>query len=197
MTNTEDKLSGDFNVILIKPKMLFLDDRTKRIMSAMKQYADRYDVTIVTNTKECLRHLCREEWDILSIDHDLNGDDFQDPDDNSSGMEVARYILKTAWPSKLHKPEVWVHSSNLFAAELMLSVFQSMNFKTYYHKFEYDNEKCFCDNKPAPKLEPVVVASWVTQGYGKCISCKKNDQVIDGNSTCHECWEREYKQCAS
>ena len=138
---TSERLVGDFITVKIKPKMLFLDDRTKRIMSAMEQYKDRYDVTIVTNVKECLRHLCRQEWNILSLDHDLNGDDFQDPDDSNSGMEVARYIMKTGWPSKFHKPEVWVHSSNLFAAELMLSVFQSMDFRTYYHKFEYDEQR--------------------------------------------------------
>jgi len=143
MTNleTSERLVGDFTVVAIKPTMLFLDDRTKRIMSALAQYKDKYDVTIVTNVKECLRHLCRQEWNILSLDHDLNGDDFQDPDDRNSGMEVARYIMKTAWPSKFHKPEVWVHSSNLFAAELMLSVFQSMDFRTYYHKFEYDEQR--------------------------------------------------------
>jgi hypothetical protein len=49
--------------------------------------------------------------------------------------------MKTGWPSKFRKPEVWVHSSNLFAAELMLSVFQSMNFSAYYHKFEYDEQR--------------------------------------------------------
>jgi hypothetical protein len=193
-----EKLVGDFIPLKIKPKMLFLDDRTKRIMSAIAQYSDRYDVTIVTNTKECLRHLCREEWNILSLDHDLNGDDFQDPDERSSGMEVARYIMKTGWPSKFRKPEVWVHSSNLFAAELMLSVFQSMNFRAYYHKFEYDNEKCFCDNKPAPKIDIYSSpACWITQGYGRCVSCHKEDQVLDKNTQCHACWEREVKQCAS
>jgi hypothetical protein len=142
MTNLEvsEKLTGDFS-IKGKLRMLFLDDRTKRIMSAIEQYKDKYDVTIVTNAKECLRYLCKQEWDILSLDHDLNGDDFQDPDDKNSGMEVARYIMKTGWPERFHKPQVWVHSSNLFAAELMLSVFQSMNFSAYYRKFEYDEQR--------------------------------------------------------
>ena len=192
---TSEKLVGDFITVKIKPKMLFLDDRTKRIMSAMEQYKDRYDVTIVTNVKECLRYLCKQEWDILSLDHDLNGDDFQDPDDSNSGMEVARYIMKTGWPSKFHKSEVWVHSSNLFAAELMLSVFQSMDFRTYYHKFEYDDEKCFCDSKPAPKVESVA-GLWVEYGRTMCISCRTFTEV-NAEGQCHECYEREMKQCAS
>jgi hypothetical protein len=198
MTNLEvsEKMVGDFHTIMIKPRMLFLDDRTKRIMSALEQYKDKYDVTIVTNVKECLRHLCKQGWDILSLDHDLNGDDFQDPDDRNSGMEIARYIMKTGWPSRFNKPEVWVHSSNLFAAELMLSVFLSMGFNPFYHKFEYDAEKCFCDNKPAPNQEPVT-DNWDSCGTrSMCISCRTYT-TVNAYDQCHDCYKRELKQCAS
>jgi len=191
MTNTEesDKLTGDF--IVKKIKMLFMDDRTKRIMAALNKYQDKYDVTIVTNVKECLRYLCQQQWDILSLDHDLNGDDFQDPDDINSGMEVIRYLTKTAWTDRYKKPEVWVHSSNLFAAELMLVMFQNLNFKAYYRKFEYDEDR----TKPAAKHEPVEDA-WAGYTIRKCLSCG-NSRSTDINGQCHECYKREMVQCAS
>ena len=65
------------------PSMLFLDDSTKRIESARRQYAGKYILTVVTTAKECLRYLCRQQWDILSLDHDLGGIDFQDPDNET------------------------------------------------------------------------------------------------------------------
>jgi hypothetical protein len=122
---------------MAKPKMLFLDDNTKRIDSARRQYADKYDLTVVTNAKECLRYLCRQQWDILSLDHDLGGDDFQDPDEKS-GMEVVRYML--GWMKQYSKPEVWVHSSNLFAANSMIDSLRGADFRAQYKRFEYDAE---------------------------------------------------------
>ena len=190
---TSEKLVGDFITVKIKPKMLFLDDRTKRIMSAIQKYSDRYDLTIVCNAKECLRYLCRQEWDILSLDHDLNGDDFQDMDDRDSGMEVVRSMR--GWTRMFNKPEVWVHSSNLFAAEAMLSMLNEYGFHAYYHKFEYDNDSHFCDNKVVSPVDTIAIPSWVSQGYGRCASCKKTDQILDKNAQCYPCWDRELKQC--
>jgi len=197
MTNLEknDELSGDF--IVPKEKMLFLDDRSKRLMSAIQKYSDRYDLTIVCNVKECLRYLCRQEWDILSLDHDLNGDDFQDPDDKNSGMEVVRYIAKTGWAINFKKPEIWIHSSNLFAANLMIDVLYEAGIKAYYHKFEYDNDNDdhFYDSKVISTVDTTIIPSWVSQEYGKCASCKKTDQILDINAQCYPCWDRELKQC--
>jgi hypothetical protein len=197
MTNLEvsEKLTGDFITVQIKPKMLFLDDRTKRIMSALAQYKDKYDVTIVTNAKECLRYLCKQEWDILSLDHDLNGDDFQDPDESTSGMEVVRYISMTQWLKQYKTPEIWIHSSNLFAANMMIEELAGSGIKAFYHKFEYDGEKCFCDSKPAPKSEPIDDL-WKLHGRSLCISCRTFTGVND-NDQCHDCYKREMKQCAS
>lgn len=194
MTNSEivDK-SGDF--LIPKAKMLFLDDRTKRIMSAIQQYSDRYDLTIVTNAKECLRYLCRQEWDILSLDHDLNGDDFQDPGEVTSGMEVVRYITMTQWMKQYKIPEIWIHSSNLFAANMMIDLLWEAGIQATYHKFEYDNDRHFCDSKVVSPPDTIVIPCWTSQGYGRCVSCKKVDQTIDENLQCHECWKRELNQC--
>lgn len=195
MTSSEtvENMSGDF--LIPKAKMLFLDDSTKRIMSAMQQYSDRYDLTIVTNAKECLRYLCRQEWDILSLDHDLNGDDFQDPSEATSGMEVVRYITMTQWMKEYKIPEIWIHSSNLFAANMMIDLLWEAGIKATYHKFEYDVERHFCDSKVVSPPDTTVIKEWSSIGFGRCDSCHRNDMAIDKNMQCSICWSRELKQC--
>lgn len=121
-----------------KMKLLFLDDRTKRIHSALRKYSDRFDVTIVTNVKECLRYLSNEDWDEVRLDHDLNGDDFQDPTSILSGMEVVRYIEKTGWPDGKKKPIFRVHSSNVFASFLMVKRLQALDLIAVWERYEYD-----------------------------------------------------------
>ena len=169
------------------PRMLFLDDRTKRIESARKQYEGKYELTIVTNAKECLRYLCREEFDIISLDHDLDGNDFQDPDCDTTGMEVVRYIAKCGGfpPSQIVVPEVWIHSSNLLAANLMISELLKVGIPAYFRRFEY--EKQFGDAKPSHKPEPVE-DKWKWDGLGdfRCSSCHEM-KLTNLGCQCHDC----------
>jgi len=122
-----------------KPNLLFLDDRTKRIGVVHTTYKD-FNVTIVVNVKECLRYLQKCDWDVVSLDHDLNGCDFEDPDSQNVGMEVVRYIEKTGWPPQLDKPVFWIHSTNLFAAHLMVVTLSEMGFDAWYKPFKYPEE---------------------------------------------------------
>jgi hypothetical protein len=123
---------------LVKPRMLFLDDRSKRIHSALRKYGEKFDLTLVSNVTECLRYLSSEDWDEVRLDHDLHGSDFQNPDSPASGMEVVRYIVKTGWPPNKRKPIFRVHSSNIFAAYLMVKTLQSAGHTAVWEKFEYD-----------------------------------------------------------
>lgn len=175
------------------PRMLFLDDRTKRIEAARKKYVQQYDVTYVHNAKECLRYLCRQEFDIVSLDHDLDGDDFQNPDDVTSGMEVVRYIVKCGgFPSsQIVKPEVWIHSSNLFAANLMINELMKVGIFAYFRRFEYGDEKKACECK---KTEPIKLPEdkWEYHGYGMCISCDTTHPLkLNEHSQCYVCYIRE------
>jgi CheY-like chemotaxis protein len=120
-----------------KQKMLFLDDRTKRLHAALEKFSNEYEVTICCNVKECLRLLSREDYDVISLDHDLNGCDFEDPDSANAGMEVVRYIDKCGWPENKKKPLIHVHSSNLFAAHLMVIRLNAMGFYARWNRFEY------------------------------------------------------------
>lgn len=123
-----------------KPRMLFVDDRTKRLEYALSVYAKEYDVTIATNVPEALRQMSRQDWDVIDLDHDLNGHDFEDPDTPTCGMEIVRYIGKTGWPVQLRKPTFWVHSSNLFAAHLMTTTLSEYGFDAWYKPIYYNIE---------------------------------------------------------
>lgn len=120
-----------------KATMLFVDDRTKRIHYALNNFPE-FDVTIATCVPEALRQMVAGEWDVISLDHDLNGHDFQDPDTPTCGMEIVRYIAKTGWPPQLKKPVFWIHSSNLFAAHLMTVSLNEAGYEAWWKKITYD-----------------------------------------------------------
>lgn len=162
-------------------KILFMDDRTKRINEALARYTPEngYQLTIVANARECLRYMSREDWDIVSLDHDMNGSDFQDPDDHDCGMEIVRYLWKTAWPKYKPKPMFWVHSSNLFAATLMLETLNKIGFSAYYRKFDYEITH-------KKRHIPIPPDTWVLDHAGTCKSCD-NHTYLDKKDVCHNC----------
>lgn len=130
-------------------KVLFVDDRSKRIHWALQEYED---VTIATNVKEALRLLSSQDWDVVSLDHDLTGIDFEDPETPTCGMEIVRYIEKCGWPDQRERPEFVIHSSNLFAVHLMMTCLMQMGFATYYQPIIYpDNHMKYDENgRPLP-----------------------------------------------
>lgn len=132
-----------------RPEMLFVDDRTKRIHYALENFPN-YKVTIATCVSEALRQMVKQKWAVISLDHDLNGHDFQDPDTPTCGMEIVRYIVKTGWPRELGRPEFWIHSSNLFAAHLMITTLKKAGHVAYWHKIEYKVENMKYDSKGIP-----------------------------------------------
>lgn len=125
----------------MKPKLLFLDDRTKRIHAALDRYSDEFRVTIVTNALEFLRIICKEDFDVWSMDNDLGGRDFLDPENPDTGYHIVRFIEKFGWPEGKKKPEVVIHSSNLIAANRMGAVLRSMGFKCTFDPFFCPPEK--------------------------------------------------------
>lgn len=122
----------------LKGRMLFVDDSTRRLQTALKKYADQYDVTICANVVEALRYLSKEEWDVVSLDFDLNGHDFQDPGEITCGMEIVRYIGRCGWPGGKDKPDFVIHSSNIFGATLMMRRLEEMDFIVRYERFQYE-----------------------------------------------------------
>lgn len=122
----------------LKGRMLFVDDSSRRLHAALKKYSGLYEVTICANVPEALRYLSREEWDVVSLDFDLNGHDFQDPGDVTCGMEIVRYIGRCGWPGGKNKPDFIIHSSNIFGANLMMRRLEEMDFIVRYERFQYE-----------------------------------------------------------
>ena len=135
-----------------KPKMLFVDDRSKRIHYALENYSNEYDITIAPNVLEALRQLSAQDWDLVDLDHDLTGCDFESPDTPTCGMEIVRYIEKTGWPDEMRKRPVFrIHSSNLFAGHLITTRLQAMGFQCSYQKIVYAVEHMKYDKDGLPK----------------------------------------------
>lgn len=97
--------------------MLFVDDRSKRIHAALRQYSEEFEVIIAPNVPEALRLLSSDKWAVISLDYDLDGGDFSMPESKTCGMEIIRHIL--GWPEDMQLPKVIIHSSNIFGAEAM------------------------------------------------------------------------------
>lgn len=126
----------------MKPKLLFLDDRTKRIESALEMYSEKYNVTIATNVMEFLRIISREDFAAWSLDADLDGHDFLDISDPSSGAYIVHYLEQTGgWPEGKQHPGVTIHSSNLLAATWMQSHLIGLGFPVVRMPFECPPKK--------------------------------------------------------
>jgi hypothetical protein len=134
----------------MKPKLLFVDDRRKRINFALENYALVWHVEIAPNVPEALRAMASEDWDVVSLDHDLNGHDFEEPETKTCGMEIVRYLAKTGWPPQRKVPQFWVHSSNLFAAHLMVVELTHAGFEAWYKPIIYKTENMKYDEKGLP-----------------------------------------------
>ena len=133
-----------------KPTMLFVDDRTKRLEYALSVLSEEYAVRIAVCVPEALRSLSSEDFDFVSLDHDLNGYDFQDPDTPTCGMEIVRYIEKTGWPQQRRHPVFYCHSSNLFASHLIETRLQAMGFRAYHQVIDYKTQYLRYDEKGNP-----------------------------------------------
>jgi hypothetical protein len=121
-----------------QPKVLFLDDRSKRIHAAIKKY-NSCELTIVTSANECLQFISNNEYDLISLDHDLNGQEFTSLDEPNSGMAVVKYICRSPWPHEKKRPKFTIHSSNVFAATAMEEMLKEHTFYVKRERFNYDD----------------------------------------------------------
>lgn len=121
-------------------KILFVDDRTKRIHWAIKHYLPPvWDLTLAVCVPEVLRLLSSQDFIVVSLDHDLLGHDFEDPETKTCGMEIVRYMEKCGgWHNSFPMPDFWIHSSNFFAANEMGRRLKSMGFNIQYKPIVYE-----------------------------------------------------------
>lgn len=126
--------------MIVKPRMLFVDDRSRRIHAALKKYSNDYDIMIAPNVPEAIRLLSSKDWAVVSLDFDLGGNDLEDPLSKTCAMEIVRYILKTGWPESKYVGKFIVHSSNEFGANLLYKNLVNIfgEDKVTIQRFEYE-----------------------------------------------------------
>lgn len=126
----------------IKRTVLFVDDRAKRIDWAIRQYYENSNLIIAPNVPEALRAISSVKWkcgDIISLDHDLNGHDFQDVLDMDCGMQIVRYMKFSGFRFPAHiLPSFYVHTSNKLAAKLMMEDLEMMDMAPIYKPIDYE-----------------------------------------------------------
>jgi hypothetical protein len=135
---------------MTKPKrVLFLDDRSKRLHAALKKYAPpEYELTLVCTVKECIKMISNEpRWDIVSLDHDLGFEEFVNPERIDSGMEVIRWLTRnkiSLFEDQKIPDLIIIHTSNWIAGTEMRLRLEELQ-KEYgqplacpQERFEYD-----------------------------------------------------------
>lgn len=112
----------------IGQSLLLLDDNPYRLQLARKLWPA---CTLVKTAAECIRLLKLREWSTVSLDHDLNGEEYVNSDRADCGMEVVRWIVA-------NKPRVdsfLIHSHNDGAAFEMLHALRTAGYKAYRKRF--------------------------------------------------------------
>jgi hypothetical protein len=88
-------------------------------------------------------------WDIVSLDHDLNFEEFVDSNRKDCGMEVVRWIERNAfllYENKIIPKQIIVHTSNKIAGTEMVLRLEDLRRDPWnyhpsyctYERFEYD-----------------------------------------------------------
>ena len=177
-------------------KILILEDNLIRI-EKFKQLFKNQQVDFCQTAQDAKDACLLNDYSVFWLDHDLGGIDFQDPDSETSGYSVCAYIARTGWPINEYKvPVVWIHSSNLFAANLMIHTLLVGGVHAYFRRFEYDiePEKNFFDGK---KTATISVHGKVWEGHSiyKCTSCKF-EKLVNKDCQCKSCYQREITQCS-
>lgn len=104
-------------------KILVLDDREVR-HEYFKDYYRYRDIDHVYSATECIFFLenYSHEYDIVTLDHDLNGGAYESSDQQNSGYTVAKWLSE----NKDKQPEtILIHSMNEHGAKKMMELLPS------------------------------------------------------------------------
>lgn len=102
----------------MRMKVLFLDDdpfRHELVLGPLKAYGAR--VVGVSTAKEAIDWIRREKFDLILLDHDLNGEVYA-PSGPGTGYEVAEHVAGS--PNR--DTRIIVHSLNSVGAEKMVAL---------------------------------------------------------------------------
>ena len=111
-------------------RILFLDDDPARAEIFLERFPEACWVRTVS---ECLRALA-EPWDIVHLDHDLEGEKYVPSERADCGMEVVRW-LRAEQRSHLGDACFIVHTHNTAAGAFMLQALSEAGYHAEYRPF--------------------------------------------------------------
>src|SRR5262245_41886870 len=109
-------------------KILFLDDDKKRYRRFLSAHPA---ATIVHTAQEAIVALRTASWDVVSLDHDLGGQQFQNPQESNSGSAVVRFLAATWVPIG----RIIIHFFNVPAAQDMQSLLHHAGYRVTCRPF--------------------------------------------------------------
>jgi hypothetical protein len=109
-------------------KILFLDDDQKR---CRRFRAAHPTARIVHTAQEAIAALGTEVWEVVSLDHDLGGQQFQNPQESTSGSAVARFLAAHELPIG----RIIIHSFNVPAAQAMRALLDHAGYRVTCQPF--------------------------------------------------------------
>ncbi len=111
-------------------KVLVVDDNPSRQAKFFIHKGDK-DLRRTWNAAECIEALKEGDWDICSLDHDLESIPFDDPEKENSGSGIVRWVVE-------HKPDVKkfiVHSYNSKEAQKMVEALKAAGYSASWEPF--------------------------------------------------------------
>ena len=116
--------------------ILFLDDNVSRaaLFSNRSTGTDRARTIWARTAEEAIEalELHGPDFDMIHLDHDLGGTQFQDSRSEESGMQVVRFLEKTG-TAKTAK--IIIHSWNLPAGKRMVERLTDAGYRTQQRPF--------------------------------------------------------------
>lgn len=95
-------MSGD------RVRLLILEDNPQRMDAMKKKIHGDAVVVVVETVEQAKKMLAEHKWDIVSLDHDLGGQEMLDSG-LGTGYEVALWLKEHP---EHQPPEIWLHSLN-------------------------------------------------------------------------------------
>lgn len=95
-------------------RILFLDDCSRRTAVIRSELPW---ITAVSTANAAIDKLSRESFDVVFLDHDLDGGTYQDSASDNCGMAVVRWLITNKSPIQ----RIIIHSHNEVAREVMAS----------------------------------------------------------------------------
>lgn len=93
-----------------------MDDDGFRVLM-FERWLRGHEVRTASTAEQAIRLLRRKTFDVVFLDHDLDGETLLQPEDRHSGSEVARFMARHAL-----RPRTILHTHNPEGAEYMATL---------------------------------------------------------------------------